>query len=339
MLIAVLFVLASCGVDYKKTKTGLVYKIISGGSKDSVAGKGNIVKFNFIRKLNDSLLYTSYDKMPLFQVRSDDAQLNYSPLEVLYMMKKGDSAVVIESVDTLIKKGAQQQIPYAKKGDQLKTFIKVIEIFRTDSAAQKDYMAEMAKDKPRQEAEQKEMQAKQEEERKKYMEEMKKQKALDIEEFKKSGEITKEEKEVEAYLAAKKITNAKKVIGTYVVVKEKGTGTPAATGKVVTVKYAGRLLKDDKPFEASEYIFELGAGQAIDGWDQGIPEFNKGGKGTLFVPAYLAYGKQQGPGGTPLESLIFEIEILNVSNTRDEAYAAKRVADSLAAAKTPVKSK
>ena len=143
---------------------------------------------------------------------------------------------------------------------------------------------------------------------------------------------------MEAYLTRKKI-NASKVQGTYVVVKDKGTGTPAATGKVVTVKYAGRLLKDDKPFEASEYIFELGAGQAIDGWDQGIPEFNKGGKGTLFVPAYLAYGKNPGPGGTPFESLIFEIEILNVSNSREEAYAAKQAADSLAAAKNPSKTK
>jgi FKBP-type peptidyl-prolyl cis-trans isomerase FkpA len=338
MLIAVSFMLASCGVDYKKTKSGLVYKIISGGSKDSVAGKTDKIKLHFVQKLNDSVLYSSYGKMPRYQDWTDDQRISYSPLEVLFMMKEGDSAISIQSMDTLLNKGMQQQFPYAKKGDQIKTYIKVVKIFRDDSLFRADLNAEMAKDKPRQEAEQKEMQAKQEVEQKKYMEEMKKQKALDIEEFRKNGEIAKEEKQVEAYLATKKI-NARKVEGTWVVVKDKGTGAPAATGKVVTVKYAGRLLKDDKPFEASEYIFELGAGQAIDGWDQGIPEFNKGGKGTLFVPAYLAYGKNPGPGGTPFESLIFEIEILNVSNSREEAYAAKQVADSLAAAKNPAKTK
>ena len=50
------------------------------------------------------------------------------------MMKKGDSATVApESVDTLLKKGLQAQIPFAKKGDQIKTYIKVLEIFRDES--------------------------------------------------------------------------------------------------------------------------------------------------------------------------------------------------------------
>jgi FKBP-type peptidyl-prolyl cis-trans isomerase len=333
-IIAVVFttLLVSCGVDYKKTKSGIVYKIFPGGGKDSVAGKGHVVKFNFIRKLNDSLLYTSYGKMPGFQQWTDDPGIVYSPLEVLFMMKKGDSAVVFESADTLIKKGLQQQIPFAKKGDQIRTYIKMIEIFRVDSIAQKDYQAEMAKDQPRQQKEMEEAQAKQ-------AEEVKKQKEKELEELKSSGELQKQQKEVEDYLAAKKITATKTPGGTYVLIKEKGTGEPATNGKYVTVKYAGRLLANDSLFQANEYIFPLGQAQVVQGWDDGIALFNEGGKGTLYIPAYSGYGKQPGPGGKPNEALVFDIEVLNVSDTQQQAYNDKKIADSLTAAKTAKKTK
>lgn len=308
--------MVSCGTDYKKTKSGLVYKIFPGDSKDSVAKSKNVLKFNFIRKINDSLLYTTYGKMPAYQVYTEDPGTSYSPLEVLFMMKKGDSAIVVESFDTLIKRGMQAQIPYGKKGDQIKTYIKIIEIFRSDSIVEADYKAEVEKDKPRREQEAKDMQAKQ------------------VEELKKSGEIEKEEKEIEAYLAARKITAVKAPAGTYVLVKEKGNGEPAVKGKFITAKYAGRFLATDSLFEANEYIFELGKAEVIKGWDDGFTLFNEGGKGTLFVPGYLAYGKGAGPGGKPFESLVFDIEVLNVSNTQLEAYTKKRVADSLAG-KTP----
>jgi len=332
LAVVLALVLVSCGADYKKTKSGLVYKLIPGDSKDSVAVKGNVLKFNFIRKLNDSLLYTTYDRMPGFQVWTDDPGIVYSPLEVFYMMKKGDSAVVIEMVDTLIKKGLQQQIPYAKKGDRIKTYIKLIEIFRDDSIAQKDYNAEMVKDQPRAQEEMKETQAKKEVEAKKQQEK-------DLEELRKSGEIQKEEKEIENYLAAKSLTASKAPGGTYFFIKEKGTGEPASNGKFVTVKYAGRLLATDSLFQASEYIFQLGRREVIQGWDDAIVQFNEGGKGTLFVPGYLSYGKNPGPGGNPYEALIFEIEVLNVSDTQEQAHTEKRVADSLSAAKTGKKVK
>lgn len=323
MVIAVVFTvfMVSCGADYKKTKSGLVYKIIPGGSKDSAATDKNVIKFHFIRKINDSLLYSTYGKLPAYQLWTNDPQISYSPLEVLFMMKKGDSASIVEIVDTLLNKGMQAQIPFAKKGDRINTFIKVLEIFRSDSLVEADYKAELEKDKPRQEKEMKDMQAK------------------ELEELKKSGELEKEEKEIQAYLAAKNITAIKAPGGTYVVVKDKGTGEPATNGKFITVKYAGRMLATDTLFESSEYIFELGPGNAIKGWHDGIALFNEGGKGTLYVPGYLAYAKGPGPGGKPYESLIFDIEILNVSNSQMEAYAAKRVADSLAAKKTPARTK
>jgi FKBP-type peptidyl-prolyl cis-trans isomerase len=298
-------VMLSCSADYKKTKSGLVYKIFPGGNKDSVAKMKDVIKFSVIYKINDSLLYDSHGKAPQFLPLTEDIGGSYSPFEILTMMKKGDSAVAIQMVDTLLKKGAQ--IPFAKKGDQIKTYMKILEVFRDDSVARKDYQAEMEKDRPRQEKEMKEAEAKQKE---------------------------KEEKELQAYFAAHKITPVKAPAGTYVVINEKGNGVPAAIGKFITVKYSGKGLVDNKVFDAGVYVFQLGTGNAIQGWHDGIALFNKGGKGTLYVPGTLAYGPNQGPGG-PYAALIFDVEILNVSDTQEQADAAKRVSDSLAAKNLP----
>ncbi|TMI91547.1 MAG: FKBP-type peptidyl-prolyl cis-trans isomerase [Bacteroidetes bacterium] len=265
-----------------------------------------MIKFNVLYKINDSVLYDSHGKMPqFFGVSPQDAN-SYSPFELFTMLRKGDSVVTTQSVDTLFKKGMQQQIPFAKKGDQIKTYIKILEVFRVDSIARKDYEAEMAKDKPRQEKESQEAQAKQKE---------------------------KEEKEMQAYFSANKITPVRAPKGTYVLIKEKGNGEPAAVGKFVTVKYSGKGLINNQQFDAGVYVFQVGPGNAIQGWHDGIPLFNKGGKGTLFVPGTLAYG-QDGPAG-PFATLVFDVDILNVSDTQEKADADKKIMDSLAAKNLP----
>ena len=300
-------VMLSCSADYKKTPSGVVYKIFPGGSKDSAAGQGNVIKYNIVYKVNDSVLYDNHGKMPEFFAISPQIVGSYSPFEIFTQLKKGDSAITTQSADTLIKKGMNRQLPFLKKGDQLKTFIKVIEIFRVDSIARKDYEAEALKDRPRQEKEAQEAIAKQK---------------------------VKEEKELQAYFAEKKMTPLKAPAGTYVVINEKGSGVPAAIGKFITVKYSGKGLVDNKVFDAGVYIFQLGPGNAIQGWHDGIALFNQGGKGVLYVPGSLAYGPESGPAG-PGATLVFDVEVLNVSDTEEQANAAKRVTDSLAAKNAP----
>ena len=299
-------VMLSCSADYQKTKSGLVYKIFSGGSKDSTAKYNNVIKFNVLYKINDSVLYDSHGKMPQFFGVSPQDSGSYSPFELFPLLRKGDSVVTTQSVDTLFKKGMQQQLSFAKKGDQIKTYIKILEVFRADSIARKDYEAEMAKDKPRQEKEMEETNAKQK---------------------------VKEEKEMQDYFTANKITPVRAPKGTYVLIKEKGTGEPAALGKFVTVKYAGKGLVNNQQFDAGVYVFQVGPGNAIAGWHDGIPLLNKGGKGILYIPGTLAYG-QDGPAG-PFATLVFDVEILNVSDTQEQADAAKKVTDSLAAKNLP----
>ena len=95
-----------------------------------------------------------------------------------------------------------------------------------------------------------------------------------------------------------------------------GKGTEAVAGKAVTVHYTG-TLKDGTKFDSSvdrkePFTFNLGAGQVIKGWEQGIVGMKVGGKRKLVIPAELAYGANA-VGVIPANStLIFEVELLEV---------------------------
>jgi FKBP-type peptidyl-prolyl cis-trans isomerase len=96
-----------------------------------------------------------------------------------------------------------------------------------------------------------------------------------------------------------------------------GTGAEATAGKKVTVNYVG-TLKDGTKFDSSydrnqPFDFQLGGGQVIKGWDQGVVGMKVGGKRKLVIPAVLAYGDQSpSPTIPPNSDLVFEIELLNV---------------------------
>jgi FKBP-type peptidyl-prolyl cis-trans isomerase len=96
-----------------------------------------------------------------------------------------------------------------------------------------------------------------------------------------------------------------------------GTGAAAATGDSVTVNYVGSFT-NGTIFDASAnhgttgFTFNLGAGQVIKGWDDGIVGMKEGGKRRLIVPASLGYGPND-YGPIPGNStLIFEVELLKV---------------------------
>jgi hypothetical protein len=99
---------------------------------------------------------------------------------------------------------------------------------------------------------------------------------------------------------------------------KQGTGTTASTGKTVSVHYTGWLAKDGKKFDSSvdrgqPFMFQLGAGQVIKGWDEGVSGMKVGGKRQLRIPPDLGYGNR-GAGGVipPNATLIFDVELLGV---------------------------
>jgi FKBP-type peptidyl-prolyl cis-trans isomerase FkpA len=96
-----------------------------------------------------------------------------------------------------------------------------------------------------------------------------------------------------------------------------GTGAEATAGKTVTVHYVGTLTNGSK-FDSSRdrnqgFSFRLGAGQVIQGWDQGVAGMKVGGVRKLTIPPELGYGSRGFPGAIPPNStLIFEVELLDV---------------------------
>lgn len=100
--------------------------------------------------------------------------------------------------------------------------------------------------------------------------------------------------------------------------QKEGTGTEAKSGKKVTVHYTG-WLKDGTKFDSSKdrgdpFVFPLGAGRVIKGWDEGVAGMKVGGKRKLIIPPDLGYGAR-GAGGVipPNATLTFEVELLKVA--------------------------
>ncbi len=96
-----------------------------------------------------------------------------------------------------------------------------------------------------------------------------------------------------------------------------GDGAEAVQGKNVSVHYTG-WLEDGTKFDSSldrgqPFTFLLGAGNVIQGWEEGVAGMKSGGKRRLVIPPELGYGST-GAGGVipPNATLIFEVELLGV---------------------------
>ncbi|MBA3057685.1 MAG: FKBP-type peptidyl-prolyl cis-trans isomerase [Gammaproteobacteria bacterium] len=101
-----------------------------------------------------------------------------------------------------------------------------------------------------------------------------------------------------------------------------GAGELATKGQSVTVHYTGWLYNDGvqgAKFDSSKdrndpFVFSLGAGMVIRGWDEGVAGMRVGGSRTLIIPAALGYGAR-GAGGVipPNATLKFDVELLGLS--------------------------
>lgn len=101
-----------------------------------------------------------------------------------------------------------------------------------------------------------------------------------------------------------------------------GQGIEAVSGKLLTVNYVlalsdGTVIQNSKDF-GTPFKFTLGAGQVIQGWEQGFEGMKVGGTRTITIPPELGYGANA-VGPIPANStLIFTVELLDATDTTPE---------------------
>jgi len=102
-----------------------------------------------------------------------------------------------------------------------------------------------------------------------------------------------------------------------------GTGPDAKPTDTVKVNYTGTLL-DGTVFDSSERTgkpAEFPLNKMIPGWIEGLQLIGKGGKIKLYIPSQLAYGDDGRPGIPPGATLIFDVEVLDITPTAAAAPA------------------
>lgn len=287
------FALAACnGGRFKRTSSGLMYKIIS-SEKNPVVKPGQFLKVEFAQKLRDSLLGGSADGLPAYiPVDSSTAAAEYdNPAEVFRKLRLNDSAVIVYEADTIRKKNGGQLPPFLKSKDKIFLTLRVVAVLNSESEVEADrklaYEAFTAK-----------------------------QEVLN------AAQKEKDIKALEALIKTKGAQVQKAPKGTFVEILKEGTGASCDSGKFVSVNYTGTSVEGE-PFDSNvdssfghagqPYVIQMGGRGAIEGWMDGIKLLRDGSKARLYVPSTLGYGKAGSPPRIkPDQNLIFDIEIVKV---------------------------
>jgi len=97
-----------------------------------------------------------------------------------------------------------------------------------------------------------------------------------------------------------------------------GTGPAAKAGDSVTVQYVLATYSSGKTIQSSwtgqPFVFPLGAGQVIPGWDQGVVGMQVGGRRELIIPPSLGYGSHSpGAGISANDTLVFVVDLVKIN--------------------------
>jgi FKBP-type peptidyl-prolyl cis-trans isomerase len=279
LAIGAVVVLTACGnYDYKKTPSGVMYKIVSRGTEPVKPGQW--LKVHYKGSIGDSIMFDTYNAMPAFGMYDTSAKDVHDFLDFLGEMKVGDSAVFVRSVDTLQRRGYLMYNEVFKKGATIKGYITILKVYPDRDAMQKDQQAEADK--------------------------MKAAQILALEEYLKKEKVS-------GYIKTPKGAFVKiESEGTGLKADSGNQVTVSYTGRLkngnVFDSNIDTAFGHPQPFE-----FTVGVGQVIEGWDDGIRYFREGGKGKIYVPSMLGYGgNAQGEKLPAYSDLIFDIQVTQV---------------------------
>jgi peptidylprolyl isomerase len=100
----------------------------------------------------------------------------------------------------------------------------------------------------------------------------------------------------------------------------RGKGKRAKAGDELSMQYVGLSWSNGQQFDASwdrgaqPFVFQLGAGMVIAGWDEGLVGMREGGRRLLVIPPEMGYGPQGTPDGAigPNETLVFVVDLVSI---------------------------
>lgn len=273
------------GVGFKKTKTGMEYKIISDG-KGRQLKTGDFVKFDYRISYNDSTIAASYGFIPGYDM-VDSTPRYHDFSEVSHDMRVGDSIVCFMLYDSLATRGMQMP-PYFKKGTKQKMTLKVLAVIDGGrEGALADYQKELEKFKDRELAQ--------------------------IERYLADKKISATKVDNSVFVETQlQGTGPKADSGKYVGIKY--TGTILETGRAFdsNVDSTKQTIRHDM----APYYFVSKVNGAIMGMLSGVATMNQGGKARIFIPSILGYGPQGSPPAIgPNEKLIFDVELVDVKDS------------------------
>ena len=273
-------ILVSCGkTSYRKTPGGMAYQIFPGKDTQRVYA-GNFVKLHLTQKIKDSVYFSSNGSLPVY-IPINAASQPYDLSEVWTSLKVGDSMVATQMMDTFIKRSPQNIPPQFKKGDKIITYVKILAVFTSDSAAKAD--------------------------EEKGKNEWLAGEIKTVEKYLADKKITAQKTPSGAFIEIiNPGTGNTAVTGNYVTVNYTGTS------------WSGKRFDSniDTAFHHAEpYSFVAGVGQMSKGFDEAILFLKKGGTGKIYIPSLLAYGAQPGtPLIKPYENLMFDIELVDIKD-------------------------
>lgn len=270
---------------FKKTESGLEYKIIKDEKGGVLPKEGDIVSFHLFMHLGDSVWVDTRkmnNNQPI-ETPLPPPSFKGDWVEGLKLLTAGDSAEFLIPIDTLKKLSGGQLPEWMKAGQKLSVNVKLVSV-------------------------------KSQEEARKEQEQMsEKQNAIDegiLQDYFTANNLKPNKSPGGVYyIVEKEGTGPSPVRGQQVTINYTGKTLDGNTFDSNT---------DPKFGHVEPLSFVIGRGGMIPGFEEGVSVLKKGDKAKIFIPSAMAYGPANQPGIPANSVLMFDIEVTNVQNAMPE---------------------
>ena len=334
LLLTCIISLTACTSNYEKGGNGYEYRVISNGRGKTTAF-GNYIQFHLRQfykdKKKDTLLGDTREAMP--RIDALDSTMPAPYLKAFINTAIGDSVVIRISTDSAYNSSNVNIPAYMSKGGYVYTTVKIINIFSDRTQVDSANRAELKLNGLK----------------------IYKKQLADFEKTieKDKSQIELDAKAIAARLDEQRLRYSRGKWGTFIVIRDTGSGDKIAYNDVIGVNYTGKTMNGGKIFDSNidPKFDHLGTyevsmrqlGEVIPGWTDALLQLKSGSKATIYIPSSLAYGKKGKPGRIPPdENVIFDIEVIKVisedealqivsENRRRASELVRKIADSLKA--------